>query len=182
MQNILKHKKFLLLIIIIITISLICGYFYYYSIDDDIKVNLLKNLNNYNIFNYNNIIKDLTIMSTILILSFFFIGLPLCITYLGYETFIIGFFINMFLNIYKIKGLSILLIYITIRVIPLFLIIMFLKKIINISKLNFKYLINREEFLKSKIMYNFYNSLYIIIFVVIINIVTYIFSKNVNIA
>lgn len=182
MQNILKHKKFLLLIVFVITISLICGYFYYYSLDDDIKVNIIENLKNYNIFNCNNIIKDLTIMSTILILSFFFIGLPLCITYLGYETFIIGFLINMFLNFYKIKGLSILLIYMVIRVIPLFLIIIFLKKIINISKLSFKYLINKEEFIKSKIMYNFYNSLYIITFVFVINIVSYIFYKNINIS
>ena len=84
MQRIIsKHKKYLIFILVIFVISLIFGFIYYNLLDDSIKNNIINTINNYNNFNVNRILKDLIIMSTILISSFFIIGIPLSIFYIS---------------------------------------------------------------------------------------------------
>ena len=172
MQKILlKHKKYLIFILFIFIVFLLLGILYYNLLDNSIKKHIFDTLYNYNNFNTNMIIKDLIIMSTILVSSFFVIGIPLSLFYVSYEFFTIGFLINLFLVNYKIKGLLYILVYIVLnKLFTLPLIIIFIYKIINISRYIIGFIIYKDKNIKDKILINFNNCIYIIIFVLIINI------------
>lgn len=179
MQNIIiRNKKYLKFIFIIASIGLLSGIIYYQFLSTEVQNNVINTIKELEIYNSNYIIKDLIIMSVLLVSSFFVIGLPLSIFFIFYESLSIGFLINLFFASFKIKGLIYILIYLlTNRFINIILLILFVQKIINISKLIISLLINKDnknEYIK--IITNFKNSLYIILFVLIINIIMYFIS------
>ena len=172
---IIKHKKYLMFILVIFVISVLLGFLYYNILNDDVKNNIINTINDSKLIN-NNYLKDLIIMSTILISSFFIVGIPLSIFYLFYEFFTIGFLFNVFLNVYKVKSLLYILKYIVLnRFIPLIFIIIFIYRIINIGRYVVGLLLYKDVNIKSKIINNFKNSIYIIILFFIINILLFIF-------
>lgn len=178
MQLLKKHKKFLLFILIIIVIGLISGTIYYSFLKPEIKTNIFNTINELDTLRYNNIFKDLFIMSMLLVSSFFIIGIPLSILYIFYESFSLGFLTLLFLTLFHIKGLIYLIFFIAINKLIVFvLMLFFIKKIINIGRFTIGSIIYKKETLiKEKIILNFVNSLYIIIFVFIINIILYFIS------
>lgn len=183
MQTALKrHSKYLKFCLFIIGISILIGIFYYQIQSNDIKNNIINTLNNSNNFRYNAIFKDLIIMSLLLVASFFIIGMPLSIFYLFYESMGIGFLLSIFFATFKIKGLLYIIIYIFFyKTIPLILIIFFIKKIINISRYIIGLIIYKNDNnVKNKLFLNFKKSLYIIVFVLIINIILYNISPYFN--
>ncbi|MBE5806341.1 MAG: hypothetical protein E7313_06545 [Clostridiales bacterium] len=172
---IIKNKKYLKFILIIFIIGILSGVLYYNFLNNDIENNIIDTIKNINILNSNYIIKDLVIMSVLLVSSFFIIGIPLSIFFLFYESLSIGFLINIFYGAYKIKGLIYIFSYLIInRLLNLILIIFFLQKVFNISKLIIGIFINKnDKSIKDKLIINFRNALYIILFVLIINIISY---------
>lgn len=175
-----SNKKYLMFIITTVGIGILFGVIYYHFLTTDVQDKIILTLNNFTNFSYNAILKDLIIMSLILVSSFFVIGIPLSIFYLFYESFTIGFLLNIFFAAFKLKGLLYIIIYIILnKVITFVLIILFIKKIINISRLMIGLIIYKNDIsVKNKIILNFKNCLYIIIFTLIINIVLYIFSPH----
>jgi len=99
MQFFKRNKKYLLFVLFILVIGIVLGMAYYFFIDEDIKLSIINTLNNNISFNNNFILKNLTIMSILLVLSFFIIGIPLSLFYLLYDSFSVGFLISMFFSI-----------------------------------------------------------------------------------
>jgi len=173
-----KNKKYLNFVLVIVLIGLAFGFIYYQFLSENIKESITSTLNDYNSFRYNFIIKDLIIMSLLLVSSFFVIGIPLSIFYLFYESLSIGFLINIFFVSFGIKGLIYSLLYILLNKLITFLLsIIFIYKVINIGRFIIGvFIYKKDEFIKDKIILNFKNSLYIIVFVLIINIILYFIS------
>lgn len=179
MQNILeKNKKYLKFVLVIALIGLLFGFFYYHFLSSEVQESIANTLDNYNNFQYNFILKNLIIMSLILVLSFLIIGIPLSVFYLFYESVSIGFLLSIFVASFGLKGLIYALLYILInKILTYILILLFIQKIINIGRLIIGiFVYKRDTLIKDKIIVNFKNSLYIIVFVLIINIILYFIS------
>lgn len=179
MQNlIMKHKNYLLFVVIILAIGILIGILYYQFLNQSMKDSIISTLKTYQAFNYNNTLKDLIIMSLLLITSFFVIGLPLGLFYLFYEGVSLGFLLNIFYVTYNFKGILYFLIHFFInKLLILILLIFFIKRIINISRYTIGYLIYKHDTsLKEKIFNNFKKSLYTIMIVLVINIILYFLS------
>lgn len=179
MQRIIaRNKKYFMFILVIVLLGFLVGIFYYHFLNNDMQNKIINTVNSISYLSNNNILKDLIVMSSLLILSFLIIGLPLSIFYIFYESLSIGFMINTFFISFKVKGLIYILLYILInKLIPFILIIIFIRKIINISRLVIGYFIYKKDaVIKEKLIINFQNSLYIIVFVFIINIILYFIS------
>lgn len=175
---IMKHKNYLLFVVIVIAIGILIGILYYQFLNHSIKDSIITTLKTYQSFNYNNALKDLIVMSLLLITSFFVIGLPLGIFYLFYEGISLGFLLNIFYVTYKFKGIIYFLIYFLVnKLLILILLIFFVKRIINISRYTIGYLVYRHDnAIKEKIFNNFKKSLYTIMIVLVINIILYFLS------
>lgn len=183
MQKLLKsNKKYLTFVVTIIGIGLLFGVIYYHFLESSVQENIILTLSNFTNFEYNAILKDLIIMSLTLVLSFIVIGTPLSIFYLFYESFSIGFLINIFFAAYKLKGLLYIILYLIInKLLTIILIIFFIRKIINISRLIIGLIIYKNDnIIKNKLIINFKNSLYIIIFTLIINSILYFISPYIT--
>ncbi len=179
MQRILsKNRNYLVFVLAIVAIGILAGIIYFHFLDQDTLNNLLTTLNNYNVIKYNGILKYLTIMSLLLISSFFVIGIPFSLFYLFYESLSFGFLINAFYMAFKIKGLLYILIYLIVNKLLVFiLLIIFVKKCIRIGRLMIGMFIYRKDnLIKEKIMHNFKSNLYIILYVFIINTILYFLS------
>ena len=177
MQHIIKkNKRYFNFILVIFLIGILSGIIYFQFLNHETKNEIIETIKLYKTFNSNYIIKDLIVMSVILVSSFFVIGLPIVIFYYFYECLSFGFIFNVFIVTFKLKGIIYSLIYIILnRFIYLILMILFIKKIINISSLVIGLLINKNNN-NIKIINNFKNAIYIILFVLIINIVIYFIS------
>ncbi len=172
-----KNKKVLVASILIL-LGIIIGVIYYNLLTSEIKNNIIYTLNNSNSFIYNSIIKDLLLTSLTLVTSFFLVGLFIGIIYLIYEGMSIGLLIAIFYNTYKFKGLLFILIYIIInKLLILFLLTLFIFKIINISRYVVGlFIYKKDNYLKEKIFINFKKSLFIIILILIVNVILYFIS------
>lgn len=169
----LNHKKYIIFIIFLSVVSLLIGFYYFNSLDIALKTNIADNIKN-NTINMNFIFKDLVAMSTIIVTSFFLIGLPLCVIYYSYNIFIIGFFIKAFLITYKSKGIIYLFIYVLInRLLPILLFTIFMYKVLIISKYIVNYIFAKNKCLIEKIYINCRKSVFIILFITLINIISY---------
>jgi len=179
MQNIInRNKKYLKFVFVIIVIGLISGFLYYHFLNSEVQENIINTIKDYTIFNSNYIFKDLIITSVILVSSFFIMGIPLAIFFLFYESISLGFLINIFFVAFKLKGLIYIALYILInRLLVFFLIILFLQKIINIGRLVIGIILSKnDKTIRDKLIVNFKNSIYIIIFILIINVIVYFVS------
>lgn len=174
----MKNKKYLKFVLIIVLIGFVFGFVYYHFLESDTKISIANALAEYKTFNYNFIVKELIIMSLLLVLSFFVIGLPLSIFYLFYESLTIGFLINIFFVSFKLSGFIYILLYIILnKFITFILMIIFIQKTINIARFIVGiFIYKKDEAIKDKIIFNFRNSLYIIVFVLIFNIILYFLS------
>ncbi len=173
-----KSRLFMLIMAIIVLLGFFLGILYYLILDNNIKQSIIDTFLNLNNLRINDILKDLLIMSLLLTLSFFIIGIPIGLFYLIYDGFTLGFIFLTFLNIYKIKGIFYILIYFLFCKIPIIILMfLFLRKIINIGRLIIGMIIYKKEItIKEKIINNFINALYIILFVLIINILKYLLT------
>ena len=178
MQRIKKHKLFITIVALLILIGFICGLFYFFFVSKSLKTNIYDTIKSLDVIHYNAILKDLIIMSLLLISSFLIIGIPLSIFYLFYESFSLGFLTITFISLFPIKGIIFIILYLLInKLLTLFLMIIFIYKIITISRLSIGFIIYKKDLnIQEKIIKNFKNSLYIIIFVLIINILLYFIS------
>ena len=179
MQNkIVVYKKYLIFVITVVLIGILGGVLYYHFLNESIQNDITNTLLNTSSFTYNGTIKDLIIMSLLLVLSFLIIGSPLAIFYLFYEGVAIGFLLNIFFATFKLKGLIYILIYLLInKVISLFVMLFFIYKIINISRLLIGLLIYKNnDNIKNKIILYFKNALYLLVIMLIINLILYFVS------
>lgn len=176
-----KNKKYFLLVSMLLIVGLLCGIIYYFFLNKDTLELVANSFKNYNNFRYNSIFKDLIIMSLLFIFSIFIIGVPLSLFYLFYESFSLGFLISLFIINFKIKGLIYILIYIIInKLFVLILMILYIKRIINISRYIIGFIIyKKDDLIKNKLFNSLYTSIYYIIFVLIFNILLYFITPSI---
>jgi len=176
-----QHKKHFIFALIVILVGFLSGIIYYILLNEETKLNISYTIINYTNFKNNAIIKDLIIMSSLLVTSFFIIGLPLSIFYLFYEGLSYGFLISIFMHNFGISGLIYgSLFFVINEFLILLLIIFFIKKLINITRFIIGGIIYKGDYLiKNKLLNNIYNALYIIVFVLIINIILYFISPKI---
>ena len=101
MQRLKKNKLFILFFLIIMIIGFTSGLIYYFLLSSSLKTDVINTLNSLTTIRYNAILKDLIIMSLLLVSSLLIIGIPLSIFYLLYESFSWGFITLAFLNTFK---------------------------------------------------------------------------------
>lgn len=176
MFNLIKQNKwYFKLIGFILLIGFISGIIYYFFLNKDIKINIIESIANYDNFHYNSIIKDLIITSLILVTSIFIIGIPLSLFYLFYEFFSLGFMLSVFFVCFKISGIFYFLLFVIFnKLLVMLLMILFIKKTLNISRFilgNIVY--KRNSAVKKNLLINLNNSIYLIVFILICNIIIY---------
>lgn len=179
-MNKLIIKKYLLFIFLILIIGIISGIIYYYNLDSNIKEGVINTLNDYNIASVNNIFKHLLILIIFLILSFFVVGVPLTIFYLYFEGVSIGFLSTIFTIKYGINGLFYSVIYnLFTKFIFMFLLLIFLKKIIGIAKILVSRLINPNYYtFKTDLILKTKSSLLFLLIIFINDLIIYLTSKS----
>lgn len=177
MQN---NKKYFLFIAIILLFGFLFGIFYYVFLNNEVKVNISNSILDISI-NHNVLIKDLIVMSILLVTSFFVVGGFFGLFYLFYETLSYGFLISVYFDNFGFSGILYSLIFILLnKLLILILMILFIKKVLNVSRLIIGRIIYRRDYsLKNKLLLNATNSLYMIIFVVIINLCIYYVSPRI---
>ena len=161
-------------------IGLISGILYYFFLSEDIKISIADTLVDYN-FRYNSIIKDLIIMSFLLVTSIFLIGIPFSLFYLFYEGISLGFMLAIFVANFKISGLFYVLFYIFInKLLLLFIMAFFVKKMINVGRLVIgMFIYYRDSVVKNKLLLNLKNGLYLIVIVFVFNFVLYFITPSI---
>lgn len=174
-QNI---KKYLAFIFILLLIGVISGIIYYYNLDSNIKENVINTLGEYKIVNINNIFKHFLILVIILVLSIFIVGVPLAIFYLYFEGVTIGFTTTIFTIKFGISGLLYGIIYnLATKLFFLFLLVIFLNKIFNITKIIISKIVYRNyHSFKTNIVLKFKSSLIILIIIFINDLIIYLTS------
>ena len=167
-----EQKKYLIFIGIILLIGLISGVVYYILLNSDIKENITETMINYNNFRYNSIIKDLIIMSNLLVTSLFLIGIPLGLFYLFYEGMSFGVILSIFIVNFKLSGLFYIIFYFLINKLLILLIMtLFIKKIINVGRYVIgMFIYHKDNLIKNKLIINLKNGLYLIVIIFVINI------------
>lgn len=173
-----SNKKYLIFVGIILLIGFVSGIIYYNLLTTSIKESISLTIINYNNFRYNSIIKDLIITSLLLVTSFFIIGIPLSLFYLFYEGLSLGLVFNIFLVNFKFNGLLYSLIYFLInKFLVLFIMVFFIKKIISIGRHIIGLIIYKKDMsIKNKLVCSTINSIYLIVFILVINILLYFIS------
>lgn len=179
-MNKLTIKKYLTFIFILLLIGIISGIIYYYNLDSNIKENVINTLGDYKIVSINNILKHFIILAIILILSLFVVGVPLAIFYMYFEGVTIGFTMTIFTIKFGLDGFLYGIIYnLFTKLLFLFLLIIFLNKIFNITKIIVSKIINRNyHSFKTNIVLKFKSSLLILIMIFLNDIIIYFTSKN----
>ena len=173
-------KKIYLLIIAFLVIGVICGIIFLNIASEDAKEIIFLNINNYilNMSNnhVNNILLHLIVLSSLVISSFFIIGIPISMFYLFYNGFSIGFIVSSFINIFGINGFIYGLIYVIITK-GLFIILCSILTIylIKISKLIIDKVVNKIS-IKDKIYYLLIKCIIIIGIVLLIDVLLYFFG------
>ena len=173
-------KKLYLLMITFIVIGIVCGTIFLNVASEDAKEIIFLNINNYiqnmNNNHVNNIILHLIVLSSLVMSTFFIIGVPISMFYLFYNGFSIGFTINSFINIFGINGFIYGLIYILITK-GLFIVLFTLLNIylIRISKLIIDKIVNRIS-IKDKIYYLLIRCIIIISIVLLFDVLLYFFG------
>lgn len=175
-QSFMK-QKFLGSCLIIMGIGFFMGIIYHLLLNGNIKENLTYTIKTMEYFKYNAILKDLIIMSILLVLSFFLVGFPLGLFFLVYESFSLGFIFSIYVSNYFIFGIIYFLIFFLIKAITLFILLVFMKKLFNILKNTVKLILTKgSATYKNNLINNFRKSLTLIIITLAINITFYFIS------
>ena len=153
------NKRIYLFLGIIFLIGTVVGITFIYFIPEDSKEIIFLNINdliqNINSINLNNIVNHFIIIASLIILSFFVIGVPLELFFIFYNGFSIGFIISCLVSIFGIRGLLYSLIYIIVtKGVYLFILSIILVSLIKISKLIIdKYILKKGNNINSINMY-----------------------------
>ena len=111
----ISHKRMYLYVVTIFVVGLICGLIFTNFLNEASREIVLMNVNEYlkniDFHNVNTILCHIIIISTLITLSIFIIGLIPLIIFIFYNGFSIGFIIVSLTNIFGIKGFLYAIIY-----------------------------------------------------------------------
>lgn len=143
-------KKMYVFMLVILIIGIITGIVFVIMLDEATKEILFLNINeflqNFSNTNINSGLMHLVILSSLLILSIFLVGVPLLIFYMFYNGFSIGFVVSSITYIFGIKGMLYGSIYILIsRLVYIIVLIIFNVNLFKIIKCNIDSLVYKKS-------------------------------------
>lgn len=176
MRNFKKKNKYIKLFIFLFLIGASLSYIYFNTINHDKLDILIKSVTESNILlkPINNITDHFKILSLITLFSMIFIGVPICMGLVISEGFTFFFRIILLYKAYKIKGIFYALIYYVLNNVFFVLITYIIfRKIIYIAKRIYKYKFKNENFNFNEIYNVLIKIIYLIVFMFIIDALTY---------
>ena len=178
------NKKIFIFITTILIIGIITGILFLIFLNEASQEIIFLNINNYlqniNTYTFNNIFIDIIILSCLIILSLFIIGIPLIIFFVFFNGFSIGFVLSSLSIIFGIKGFIYSIIYIIINksvftFFLYFLILALFKLMLTI----FKHFIYKEKINKDEIIHLFKKIALCLIIIIIYDVLLYFFGNNI---
>lgn len=176
------NNKILKLYLVCLLIGIIIGFLFYFNLNkNEIESLIISIKQNKVLFKTcNNAINHLKIMSVILVLSYFFIGIPLFIGLLITESFKITLRLIILSKIYRFKGIIYGLLYtIFNNGIYIILLIFILKKLLKIVKILYKNKIKKENINYASLYSNFINVISLTILIFISDLLIYMYGNNI---
>ena len=176
------NNKILKLYLVCLLLGIIIGFLFYFNLNkNEIESLIISIKQNKVLFKTcNNAINHLKIMSVILVLSYFFIGIPLFIGLLITESFKITLRLIILSKIYRFKGIIYGLLYtIFNNGIYIILLIFILKKLLKIVKILYKNKIKKENINYASLYSNFINVISLTILIFISDLLIYMYGNNI---
>ncbi len=179
-----KVKTMIVVFTFLFGISLLIGLIFYFKQSKEVRYSLvsgvgdLKNLLNGSINNlFSHIILIILLYLASISVIFYFSG----IMYLMYEGLAIGFTFGLLKDLYGLKGIIFNLLYqVLFKSLFIFLLIIFLIKLFKISKYVLGlFLYKDQQDFKTLILKEIKNSLYVVLFIIIYDIIILLISKYV---
>ena len=172
--SIIKRKWMLQFLVTILFVGIIVGVIFYTKQGDFNKNSITSSMNlfleNFSGNKINNLITHLLVTIIILVLGVLIIGTPLAIIYLFYEGLTIGFSLAVFYSTYKFSGIVFGLIFNRIlKIIYINLLILFVIKIIDITRNIIGSLIYKKDSNIKKYLYQNLKTALILIIIILIN-------------
>ena len=160
-----KHYKFIIFLCVLFIIGLVRGLGYFNVINDNLVIDLEKELLNIN-FAGNNLVSHVIILGILLFTTFLIFGVSLGLFIYFYEVMSIGFIIGAFFNFFNLSGLFYGIIYaLVFKGLYLLLFSYLLLKLINVSKNIVGYFVLRKE---NNLKISAINNFVIVIFISVI--------------
>lgn len=160
-----KHYKFIIFLCVLFIIGLVSGLIYFNVINDNLVIDLEKELLNIN-FAGNNLVYHVIILGILLFTTFLIFGVSLGLFIYFYEVMSIGFMIGAFFYFFGLSGLFYGIIYaLVFKGLYLLLFSYLLLKLINVSKNIVGYFVLRKE---NNLKISAINNFVIVIFISVI--------------
>ena len=177
------NKKVFLFISVLLVIGIISGILFLVFLNEASQEIIFLNINDYlqnlNNFTFNNLFMDITILSSLIILSIFIIGIPITIFFLFFNGFSLGFVIASLSTIFGFKGFIYSLIYLIInKFIYLFFMYFLCLALFKIVLITLKCFIHKEKINRDEIIHLLKKIGLCLIIILIYDLILYFFGSK----
>ena len=177
------NKKVFLFISVLLVIGIISGILFLVFLNEASQEIIFLNINDYlqnlNNFTFNNLFMDITILSSLIILSIFIIGIPITIFFLFFNGFSLGFVIASLSTIFGFKGFIYSLIYLIInKFVYLFFMYFLCLALFKIVLIILKCFIHKEKINRDEIIHLLKKIGLCLIIILIYDLILYFFGSK----
>ena len=177
------NKKVFLFISVLLVIGIISGILFLVFLNEASQEIIFLNINDYlqnlNNFTFNNLFMDITILSSLIILSIFIIGIPITIFFLFFNGFSLGFVIASLSTIFGFKGFIYSLIYLIInKFVYLFFMYFLCLALFKIVLITLKCFIHKEKINRDEILHLLKKIGLCLIIILIYDLILYFFGSK----
>ncbi len=177
------NKKVFLFISVLLVIGIISGILFLVFLNEASQEIIFLNINDYlqnlNNFTFNNLFMDITILSSLIILSIFIIGIPITIFFLFFNGFSLGFVIASLSTIFGFKGFIYSLIYLIInKIVYLFFMYFLCLALFKIVLITLKCFIHKEKINRDEIIHLLKKIGLCLIIILIYDLILYFFGSK----
>ena len=177
------NKKVFLFISVLLVIGIISGILFLVFLNEASQEIIFLNINDYlqnlNNFTFNNLFMDITILSSLIILSIFIIGIPITIFFLFFNSFSLGFVIASLSTIFGFKGFIYSLIYLIInKFVYLFFMYFLCLALFKIVLITLKCFIHKEKINRDEIIHLLKKIGLCLIIILIYDLILYFFGSK----
>ena len=177
------NKKVFLFISVLLVIGIISGILFLIFLNEASQEIIFLNINDYlqnlNNFTFNNLFMDITILSSLIILSIFIIGIPITIFFLFFNGFSLGFVIASLSTIFGFKGFIYSLIYLIInKFVYLFFMYFLCLALFKIVLITLKCFIHKEKINRDEIIHLLKKIGLCLIIILIYDLILYFFGSK----
>ena len=177
------NKKVFLFISVLLVIGIISGILFLVFLNEASQEIIFLNINDYlqnlNNFTFNNLFMDITILSSLIILSIFIIGIPITIFFLFFNGLSLGFVIASLSTIFGFKGFIYSFIYLIInKFVYLFFMYFLCLALFKIVLITLKCFIHKEKINRDEIIHLLKKIVLCLIIILIYDLILYFFGSK----